>query len=68
MSDLLTPEKSVEEPRKGRSAPVVTADDDILDWDAVIRTPPPRSAGKIQVQLRYRGRGKPLPVDDPWAD
>jgi hypothetical protein len=68
MSDLLTPEKSVEEPRKGHRAPVVTADDDILDGEVVIPTPPPHSAGKIQVQLRYLGRGKPLPVEDPRSD
>jgi hypothetical protein len=68
MSDLLTPEPVVEETKKGGVRPVAPADDEeILNWDVVIPTPPPRSAGKIRVELRYAGRGRPLPVDDPWA-
>ena len=68
-SPQATPEPIVEETRKASRAPAVAADDEeILDWDVVIPTPPPRSAGKIPVQLRYLGRGKPLPVEAPWAE
>lgn len=39
----------------------------ILDWDAWLEEPPARATGAVQVKLNYRGRSKPLPVDDPWA-
>ena len=40
-------------------------EEDILDWDAAIVTPPPRPSGTIRVKLIYKGRSKPLPVEDP---
>jgi len=44
------------------------ADQDILDWDTHIQTPPPPSrSGSIKVRFKYIGRSKPIPVDDPWA-
>lgn len=39
---------------------------DILDWDAWIKTPPKRPSGKIRVKLKYTGRSKPIPIDCPW--
>jgi hypothetical protein len=41
--------------------------DDRLDWDAHIPTAPRRRSGLIEVQLDYRGRGRPAPIDNPWA-
>jgi len=49
--------------------PVVKAEEEnILDWDAYIDTPPPpRRSGTIKVRFKYMGRSKPIPIDDPWA-
>ena len=38
---------------------------DILDWDAAIVTPP-RPSGTIRVRLIYKGRSKPMPVENFW--
>ena len=38
-----------------------------LDWDAHIAIAPKRRSGSISVELEYGGRGKPTPVEDPWA-
>ena len=43
-------------------------EEDILDWDAAILTPPPRPSGTIRVRLIYKGRSKPLPVEDFWEE
>lgn len=44
------------------------AEEDLLDWDAHIETPPPpRRSGTIKVSFKYVGRSKPIPIDDPWA-
>lgn len=63
--------KYPETPKKlNRAAfvPVINEEDeDILDWDAYIEAPPPRRSGTIKVKLIYIGRGKPIPVEDPWA-
>ncbi len=40
-------------------------EEDILNVDAVIVTPPPRQSGTIRVKLKYMGRSKPIPVDNP---
>lgn len=43
-------------------------DQEMLDWDAHIETPPPpRRSGTIKVRFKYVGRSKPIPIDDPWA-
>jgi len=43
-------------------------DEDLLDWDACIETPPPpQRSGTIKVRFKYIGRSKPIPIDDPWA-
>lgn len=43
-------------------------DENVLDWDARIEIPPPRRSGTIRVKLEYKGRSKPIPIDDPWAE
>ena len=37
-------------------------EDDLIDWDAHIATPPPRKSGTIRVKLKYVGRSKPMPL------
>lgn len=39
-------------------------EEDILDWDVAIVSPPPRPSGTIRVKLKYGGRSKPLPIDN----
>ena len=43
-------------------------EESILDWDITIETAPSRPSGTIQVQLEYRGRSTPIPVEDPWEN
>ena len=43
-------------------------EEDILDWDAAIVTPPPRPSGTIRVRLIYKGRSKPMPVENFWEE
>ena len=43
-------------------------EEDILNWDVAIAIPPPRSSGTIRVKLKYTGRSKPIPIEDPWAE
>ena len=43
-------------------------EEDILNWDAAIDTPPPRRSGTIRVKLIYKGRSKPIPVENPWEE
>lgn len=43
------------------------AEEDMLDWDAHIETPPPpRQSGTLKVRFKYIGRSKPIPIDEPW--
>ena len=51
--------------QKQRLAFPVYDEEDILNWDAAIVTPPPRQSGTIRVKLKYMGRSKPIPVDNP---
>jgi hypothetical protein len=47
--------------------PISGEDQDLLDWDAHIETPPPpRSSGAIKARFRYVGQRKPIPLDDPY--
>lgn len=39
---------------------------EMLDWDAHIETPPPRPSRTIKVKLVYTGRSKPIPSDNPY--
>ena len=43
-------------------------EEDILYWDIAIEKPPPRPSGTIHVKLKYKGRSKPIPVDDFWEE
>ncbi len=54
--------------RTQRLAFPVYDEEDILNVDAVIVTPPPRQSGTIRVRLKYIGRSKPIPVQDPWEE
>lgn len=56
------------EEQKQRLAFPTYDEEDILNVDAVIATPPPRQSGTIRVKLKYKGRSKPIPVDDPWEE
>ena len=40
-------------------------EEDILNWDAVIVTPPPRQSGTIRVKLIYEEPSKPIPIENP---
>ena len=42
-------------------------EEDILKWDVVI-PPPPRPSGTIRVRLKFKGRRKPIPIEDPWEE
>ena len=41
-------------------------EEDILNLDAVIDTPPPRLSRTIRVKLIYEEPSEPIPVEDPW--
>ena len=43
-------------------------EEDILNLDAVIVTPPPRQSGTIRVKLIYEEPSKPIPVENPWEE
>jgi hypothetical protein len=43
-------------------------EEDLLDWDAAIITPPPRPSGTIRIKLRYKGRSKPFPIEGFWEE
>lgn len=43
-------------------------EEDILNLDAVIFTPPPLESGTIRVKLIYEEPSKPIPVEDPWEE
>ena len=54
--------------QKQRLAFPVYDEEDILNWDAAIVTPPPRQSGTIRVRLIYKGRSKPIPVENFWEE
>ena len=56
-----------EKPKQRLAFPVYD-EDDLLDWGAAIVTPPPRRSGTIRVRLIYKGRSKPIPVENPWEE
>ena len=41
-------------------------EEDILNLDAAIDTPPPRLSRTIRVKLIYEEPSEPIPVEDPW--
>ena len=46
-------------------APPVVEDAELLDWDATI-TPVERAPKVVYASVRYLGRPKPEPIEDPW--
>ena len=54
--------------QKQRPAFPVYDEEDILNLDAVIVTPPPRESGTIRVKLIYEESSKPIPVENPWEE
>lgn len=65
MSDKNALEQA-ERPKTIRPSPV--SEEDVEKDDVIIPTPPPRRSGTIKVRLKYGGRSKPIPVDDPSDD
>lgn len=59
------PVNTANKKQQQRLAFPVYDEEDILNWDAAIVTPPPRQSGTIRVKLKYMGRSKPIPVDNP---
>ena len=43
-------------------------EEDILNLDAVVYTPPPRQSGTIRVRLIYEEPSEPIPVENPWEE
>ena len=62
------PTNTATKKHKQRLAFPTCDEEDILDWDAAIITPPPRPSGTIRVRLIYKGRSKPLPVENFWEE
>ena len=62
------PTNTPKEKPKQRLAFPTYSEEDILNLDAVIFTPPPRQSGTIQVKLIYEEPGKPIPVENPWEE
>ena len=58
------PTNTTDKKQKQRLAFPTYDEEDILDWDAAIVTPPPRRFGTIQVRLIYKGRRKPFPAEN----
>jgi hypothetical protein len=51
------------QPAASSSAPPVDTSD-LIDWDLVIETPPPRRRGTIRASLVHTGRSRPLPINE----
>ena len=64
----LQPANTLNKKSKNRLVFPVCNEDDLLDWDAHIGTPPPRPSGTIRVKLKYKGRRKPIPVENFWEE
>ncbi len=43
-------------------------EDELLNWDVAITSPPPRRSGTIRVRLVYKGRSKPFPIENFWEE
>ena len=65
---IIQRKNTTNEEQKQHLAFPVYDEEDILNVDAVIVIPPPRQSGTIRVKLKYKGRSKPIPVDDPWEE
>ena len=62
------PTNTTDKKQKQRLAFPTYDEEDILDWDAAIVTPPPRPSGTIWVKLIYEEPSKPMPVENPWEE
>ena len=62
------PANTSTEKQKQRLTFPVYDEEDILNLDAVIITPPPRQSGTIRVKLIYEKPSTPIPVEDFWKD
>ncbi len=62
------PTNTTNDKQKQRLAFPTYDEEDILNWDVAITPPPPRRSGTIRVRLIYKGRSKPLPVENPWEE
>lgn len=54
--------------QKQRLAFPIYDEEDILNLDAVVYTPPPQQSGTIRVKLIYEEPSKPMPVENPWEE
>ena len=54
-------------PRQRLSFPFYD-EEDILNWDVAIVTPPPRQSGTIRVKLIYEEPSEPIPVENPCEE
>ena len=43
-------------------------EEDILNLDAVVYTPPPQQSDTIRVKLIYEEPSEPMPVENPWEE
>ena len=43
-------------------------EEDILNLDAAIVTPPPLQSGTIRIKLIYEEPSKPIPIENPWEE
>ena len=63
--ELVHPEKTADDPLPEsldhRPGPV--DEDDLLDWDVWLDSPPPRPERTVVVRLEYAGRDAPLAVN-----
>ena len=56
---------TISEKQTQRLAFPVYDEEDVLNLDAAIVAPPLRQSGTIRVKLKYKGRSKPFPVENP---
>jgi hypothetical protein len=62
------PANTTNEKQKQHLAFPTYDEEDILNLDAVVYTPPPRQSGTIRVKLIYEEPSKPMPVENPWEE
>lgn len=58
----------LEEQERAKTQPMPVSEEDVEKDDITVVRPPPRRSGTIKVKLRYAGRSKPIPADDPSAN
>ena len=62
------PANTTTKKQKPRLAFLSYDEEDILNLDVVVYTPPPRQSGTIRVKLIYEEPSKPMPVENPWEE